>query len=158
MRAFRLAVVFGVVFSVCGIGCSREKAASEAVSEAPSGTEGSQSQEGKVATANSKSARAASQRSPGALTKQKAASDDVIQQVVKPWPFGSGSADDADRDGVADAADRCPDTRTGARVDAAGCPIDGDGDGVPDGIDRCDGTAKGTRVDERGCPVDARRR
>lgn len=39
---------------------------------------------------------------------------------------------DADRDGVTDDRDRCPNTPAGAVVDAHGCPKDTDGDGVYD--------------------------
>lgn len=55
---------------------------------------------------------------------------------------------DADKDGVKDSKDECPNTPRNTRVDARGCPItetvknvknasDRDGDGVPDNIDRC---------------------
>lgn len=59
---------------------------------------------------------------------------------------------DGDGDGVVDAADKCPGTPAGARVDADGCPADTDGDGVPDYLDACLETPKGARVDEKGCP------
>jgi len=62
---------------------------------------------------------------------------------------------DADKDGVADRRDMCPDTPLGARVDSKGCPIDSDGDGVADGIDQCSGTPAGARVDARGCHTDS---
>lgn len=64
---------------------------------------------------------------------------------------------DGDNDGVADADDRCPNTRPGVVVDRYGCAIDSDHDGVPDGLDDCPGTparARG-RVDVSGCPVDS---
>ncbi|PKN12674.1 MAG: hypothetical protein CVU69_06475 [Deltaproteobacteria bacterium HGW-Deltaproteobacteria-4] len=68
---------------------------------------------------------------------------------------------DRDADGVADAIDRCPDTRTGVTVDETGCPLpeapekiaDSDGDGVADNLDLCPGTAAGIAVDAKGCPV-----
>jgi len=59
---------------------------------------------------------------------------------------------DSDRDGVADYADNCPATPTGVAVDAKGCPLDSDGDGVLDAKDRCPGTPAGTLVDSAGCP------
>jgi len=62
---------------------------------------------------------------------------------------------DTDNDGVADRKDKCPDTPSGARVDASGCPIDSDNDGVADGIDQCPNTPTGARVDARGCPSDS---
>ena len=50
--------------------------------------------------------------------------------------------------------DQCPDTPTGATVDANGCPADQDGDGVFDGLDQCPDTPAGTEVDARGCTVE----
>lgn len=61
---------------------------------------------------------------------------------------------DADRDGVTDKNDACPDTPLGATVDARGCPHDQDGDGVLDGIDHCPNTPAGATVDASGCPHD----
>lgn len=73
-------------------------------------------------------------------------------------PFGSGQREprvaDADRDGVEDGRDQCPDTPFGTPVDAVGCS-DSDGDGVPDPADECPGTPAGTRVDSRGCELDS---
>jgi OOP family OmpA-OmpF porin len=62
---------------------------------------------------------------------------------------------DADGDGVADGADRCPATAAGAPVDSSGCPVprDADRDGVTDDADRCPGTPAGTLVNATGCPV-----
>ncbi|CBE69699.1 MAG: OmpA family protein [Candidatus Methylomirabilis oxygeniifera] len=59
---------------------------------------------------------------------------------------------DADRDGVPDSADRCPNTPAGVKVDATGCPPDSDGDGVPDYKDQCPGTPSGVKVNRLGCP------
>lgn len=72
----------------------------------------------------------------------------VVETVPAPCP-------DADRDGVCDDADQCPDTRAGCRVDAVGCPIDSDHDGVCDGLDRCPDTPAGAQVDADGCPIAA---
>lgn len=58
---------------------------------------------------------------------------------------------DADKDGVADVADKCADTPAGVQVDADGCPLDGDKDGVADISDKCPTTAAGVVVDETGC-------
>jgi len=66
-----------------------------------------------------------------------------------------GRAMDADRDGVRDQLDKCPNTPIGAIVDAAGCPSDADGDGVLNGIDKCDTTPKGCTIDATGCEKDA---
>lgn len=63
---------------------------------------------------------------------------------------------DGDNDGIADADDQCPNTRSGVVVDRSGCAVDSDFDGVPDGLDDCPGTpgrAK-DRVDVSGCPID----
>src|SRR2546430_2445834 len=62
---------------------------------------------------------------------------------------------DSDHDGVYDGLDKCPGTPAGAQVDANGCPADTDGDGVLDGIDQCPGTPAGVTVDAKGCPVDS---
>jgi len=62
---------------------------------------------------------------------------------------------DTDGDAVSDRRDKCPDTPTGATVDAKGCPIDTDGDAVFDGLDQCADTPKGATVDAKGCPSDA---
>jgi len=58
---------------------------------------------------------------------------------------------DADRDGVADAADECPDTQRGMQVDANGCPLDADQDGVLGAADLCPNSPYGEPVDETGC-------
>jgi OOP family OmpA-OmpF porin len=65
----------------------------------------------------------------------------------------NGCPRDTDHDGVADAADRCPNSPAGQAVDATGCPRDADGDGVADAADRCPNTAAGTRVDATGCAL-----
>ena len=68
--------------------------------------------------------------------------------------WGGGPPPDADKDGVPDRKDKCPDTPAGAKVDLTGCPTDADGDGVFDGIDQCPDTPKGWPVNEKGCPTD----
>jgi len=68
---------------------------------------------------------------------------------------GSAHGGDADKDGVKDKDDKCPNTPKGALVDATGCPIDSDKDGVPDGLDQCPNTPAGATVDARGCTSDA---
>lgn len=64
---------------------------------------------------------------------------------------------DADRDGVRDRKDQCPNSPQSAKVDRVGCPIDLDMDGVPNGIDQCGTTPSGWDVDEIGCPRDTDR-
>ncbi len=61
---------------------------------------------------------------------------------------------DADKDGIADKWDKCPDTPKGVKVDKKGCPIDSDGDGVPDYLDKCPKTPARVKVDKEGCPLD----
>ncbi|OGX90980.1 hypothetical protein BEN49_05730 [Hymenobacter coccineus] len=90
-------------------------------------------------------------------------------------------AKDTDGDGVADKKDKCPNTPTGVKVDATGCPLDtdgdgvadyqdkcpdvkglaalqgcpdADGDGVADNDDKCPNTPAGVKVDATGCPLD----
>ena len=65
-----------------------------------------------------------------------------------------GCPSDADTDGVFNGIDRCPDTPSGATVDATGCPHDQDGDRVLDGLDQCPNTPAGISVDAQGCPPD----
>ena len=61
---------------------------------------------------------------------------------------------DADKDGVSDKKDLCPDTPFGYLVDKKGCTIDSDSDGVADNVDRCPETPIGVTVDSLGCPID----
>lgn len=61
---------------------------------------------------------------------------------------------DSDGDGVADMADRCPNTPAGTPVDSRGCELDSDGDGVADSADQCPNTPAGAAVDARGCERD----
>ncbi len=61
---------------------------------------------------------------------------------------------DSDRDGVPDYQDQCPETAHTVKVGPAGCPPDGDLDGVPDYRDRCPDTAQAVKVDPAGCPPD----
>lgn len=92
-------------------------------------------------------------------------SRDVLLNVGLSIPFGKKAAApvavataaavvvDTDGDGVADAADQCPNTVAGATVDARGCELDGDGDGVVDRLDQCPNTPAGVEVDEVGCKL-----
>lgn len=64
--------------------------------------------------------------------------------------FNIGKKKDADKDGVADRDDQCPNTPTGVMVDKKGCPIDKDGDGVADYTDDCPDVAGISSL--KGCP------
>jgi len=90
---------------------------------------------------------------------------DTIFADVDNWNYGVQAGlslltgqgpKDADRDGITDEFDRCPNTPRGAVVNANGCP-DTDGDGVFDDTDQCANTPAGDQVDARGCslPKDA---
>lgn len=63
--------------------------------------------------------------------KEPIAAKPEAKPAAKPAAVG-----DADKDGVPDDKDRCPDTPAGAKVDANGCELDSDGDGVVDQIGR----------------------
>ena len=58
---------------------------------------------------------------------------------------------DADRDGIVDSLDNCPNTLTGSSVDTRGCSLDADRDGVADSIDQCLSSAYGAKVGADGC-------
>jgi OOP family OmpA-OmpF porin len=64
--------------------------------------------------------------------------------------FNLGKKKDADKDGVSDKDDKCPNTPTGVMVDKNGCPIDKDGDGVADYNDDCPEIAGVSSL--KGCP------
>lgn len=59
-------------------------------------------------------------------------------------------ADDADKDGVKDIKDKCPDSPSTASVDEDGCPVDTDGDGIPDYKDEEPSSKHGVPVDVNG--------
>ena len=75
-----------------------------------------------------------------------------VRYKVGQWP---PPAPDADRDGVPDSLDECPNTPEGAAVNPRGCPFDTDADGVPDYKDKCPNTPDGVLVDADGCPLDS---
>jgi len=64
--------------------------------------------------------------------------------------FNMGRKKDADGDRVADSKDKCPETPSGVKTDATGCPLDTDGDGIADYLDGCP-DVKGTAA-AKGCP------
>jgi hypothetical protein len=69
--------------------------------------------------------------------------------------LGPAGFRDADRDGVADNLDACPNTPRGAVVDGHGCaaPRDSDGDGIADAVDLCPNTPPHDRVNANGCSL-----
>ncbi len=80
----------------------------------------------------------------------------VVAQMAAPAPVAAKAAPvdgDSDADGVKDSVDSCPNTPTGAKVDAKGCELDGDNDGVVDSRDKCPDTKADARVDSKGCEL-----
>jgi len=64
--------------------------------------------------------------------------------------FNFGKKKDADKDGVSDRNDKCPNTPVNVAVDKDGCPLDRDKDGVADYLDECPDVAGLTTL--KGCP------
>lgn len=64
--------------------------------------------------------------------------------------YNFGGSNDADKDGVSDNKDKCPDTPAGVPVDKFGCPKDSDGDGIADYLDSCPNVAGSKMLN--GCP------
>jgi len=64
--------------------------------------------------------------------------------------FNFGKKKDADKDGVMDRLDKCPNTPVGVAVDEVGCPFDKDKDGVADYLDACPDVAGIATLN--GCP------
>lgn len=85
--------------------------------------------------------------------------DTAAADTAKPAPIDTAAIcaaiSDSDKDNVADAQDKCPNTPARAIVDSTGCPIDSDKDGVADGLDQCPNNPAGALVDSTGCPVDS---
>jgi len=77
----------------------------------------------------------------------------VVLVVLAVFAFSAGQQclPDADRDGVIDDDDMCPNTPICGWVDEAGCPSDDDNDGVVNGCDECPDTAVGDTVYGNGC-------
>ena len=86
---------------------------------------------------------------------QSGTQKDVFFNFQTGLSFYFGGEKDADKDGVLDADDACPETPQGVRVDEFGCPLDSDHDGVPDYLDRCPDTSPNVMVDNFGCPLDS---
>lgn len=85
-------------------------------------------------------------------TRDKEAKDNndafLMHSIGLTWNFGT--VKDADKDGVSDKKDECPNTPAGVAVDAKGCPLDRDGDGIADFLDACP-DVKGV-ASAKGCP------
>lgn len=64
--------------------------------------------------------------------------------------FGFGKKKDADKDGVSDKRDKCPETILNALVDKDGCILDKDKDGIADNQDDCPEVAG--IIAFKGCP------
>ncbi len=64
--------------------------------------------------------------------------------------FNMGKKKDADKDGISDHFDKCPNTPAGLAVDRKGCPLDRDNDNVADYIDACPDNAGTAALN--GCP------
>ncbi|MEJ1240837.1 OmpA family protein [Chryseolinea sp. T2] len=76
--------------------------------------------------------------------------DDFYLQHNAGLVFKLRKPSDADKDGVSDKKDKCPNTPSSAQVDEKGCPVDGDKDGVPDYIDKCPSLSGKQNLE--GCP------
>jgi OmpA-OmpF porin, OOP family len=74
-------------------------------------------------------------------------------QQPKTKPVAPKPPKDSDKDGVIDIADQCPNSASGAQVDANGCELDSDNDGVKNSTDACPNTPAGAKVDSQGCRV-----
>lgn len=64
--------------------------------------------------------------------------------------FNFGTKNDADKDGISDKRDNCPNTPAGITVDKNGCPLDKDNDGVADYLDSCPDVSGSKALN--GCP------
>lgn len=64
--------------------------------------------------------------------------------------YNFGKKKDADKDGISDYKDKCPQTPASVAVDKLGCPLDKDADGVADYMDDCPDIAGNKEL--KGCP------
>ncbi|MEI8085912.1 MAG: OmpA family protein [Paludibacter sp.] len=76
--------------------------------------------------------------------------NEVFAEHILSIAFSFGAPKDADKDGIPDKLDKCPDTPAKVKVNMYGCPIDSDNDGVPDYLDKCPNEAGLAKFD--GCP------
>ena len=91
---------------------------------------------------------------PGNVSSMDFDKRDEVQRIGLGVTFYVDPSPDADKDGVKNRVDRCPNTRPGLSVDAMGCPMDSDADGIFDYLDKCPNTPKGVKADSAGCPLD----
>jgi len=80
----------------------------------------------------------------------KGGSNDMQLQHNLGVTFSFGGKKDADKDGVADKLDKCPETPSNTPVDADGCTLDKDKDGIADNVDACVDVAGLAKFN--GCP------
>lgn len=76
--------------------------------------------------------------------------NDMFMLHTLGFTFNFGNKKDADKDGVSDRNDKCPNTPPDAKVDETGCPLDKDKDGVADYQDECPDIAGDVSL--KGCP------
>lgn len=76
--------------------------------------------------------------------------NDIMLYHSAALTFNLGKKQDADKDGVSDKKDKCPNTPSGVSVDETGCPLDKDKDGVADYLDACPDVAGLPSL--KGCP------
>jgi OOP family OmpA-OmpF porin len=93
---------------------------------------------------------ARAEKAPTPMPEPAAVAEEEPAPAPAPAPEEAAPVD-SDNDGVADSADKCPNTPAGVKVDQDGCPLDSDKDGVPDYLDKCPDTAAGVVVDDSGC-------
>ncbi len=86
----------------------------------------------------------AQKEAPAKVEEKTVAAPVVVAPVEK----------DSDGDGIYDALDKCPNTKTGSTVGVDGCAIslDDDNDGVLNENDICPNTPAGEAVNSDGCP------
>lgn len=83
------------------------------------------------------------------LLAEKYKKIDYLRKVLEEME-NKDKQSDADRDGVADDIDECPNTPSYYIVNETGCPVDSDGDGIVDSEDLCP-EIPGS-YENKGCP------
>ncbi len=72
------------------------------------------------------------------------------EKKFKGVDFGGMAKTDADRDGITDIFDECPNTPSKVKVDSKGCPLDDDNDGVANYLDKEPNSAANATVNRDG--------